>query len=130
MFRLCWIDSYVGQPINDLYLFLLETVHSIYWYICCLKDNFFYWKGCTFTGFKNHEYLGEKKVYEGPAVWSDLAAFDLGEVNGFSSYYCDCDMNYITCIPEDSYALVLYCDASSAQVIIQSNFSKYHKEQP
>ncbi len=33
------------------------------------------------------------------------------------SYMCDCDMNYINCVPTDNYEVVLYCDASSASVI-------------
>ena len=38
-------------------------------------------------------------------------------VDGFASYYCECSMSYIDCVPEDRLVLVLYCDASSAQVL-------------
>jgi hypothetical protein len=36
--------------------------------------------------------------------------------DGFRSIMCDCAMNYITCVPEDRFEVVLYCDASSATV--------------
>jgi hypothetical protein len=74
-------------------------------------------QGCTFNGFKDHNFLGEKKTFKGPTVLSNVPTFDYGtEVGGFVSYYCDCDMAYITCTPSDTFALVLYCDASGAQV--------------
>ncbi len=76
--------------------------------------------GCTFHGFRYQDYLGEKKVFDGPATISDLPAYDFGDVDGFKSYYCECELSYIDCVPEDKYALVLYCDASSAQVKEQS----------
>ena len=35
---------------------------------------------------------------------------------------CDCAMNYITCVPEDRFEVVLYCDASSATVSFWQRF--------
>ena len=75
--------------------------------------------GCFFKGFKDHNFVGEQKTFKGPGVWSNVDNFDYGtELGGFKSYYCDCDMAYLTCEPSDAFVLVLSCDASDAQVKI------------
>ncbi len=73
--------------------------------------------GCTFKGYHKSSYSGDMKLYEGPVLVPNEPGFSYGRpIGGFGSFFCECDMNYINCIPEDNYEAVLYCDASSAQV--------------
>jgi hypothetical protein len=66
-------------------------------------------------------FQGEKNVFKGPVVLSEAPGLVTAEdpatyPDGFRSYMCDCDMNYINCVPTDNFEVVLYCDASSASV--------------
>ena len=67
---------------------------------------------------------GEKKIFDGPVTLSEAPGLVTGEnpedPDGFRSIMCDCAMNYITCVPEDKFEVVLYCDASAAIVSIPS----------
>jgi hypothetical protein len=68
----------------------------------------------------NFKFQGEKHIFQGPALLSETPGLVTGEnpedPDGFRSIMCDCAMAYISCVPEDKFEVVLYCDASMATV--------------
>ena len=39
----------------------------------------------------------------------------IGEID-LRSWYIDCDMSYVNCVPEDSYQVIFTCDGTGATV--------------
>jgi hypothetical protein len=53
----------------------------------------------------------------GPALYTQAPGFDFDGVGrGFKSWYTDCDMSYVNCVPEDNFQVIFTCNGLEATV--------------
>ena len=80
--------------------------------------------GCTFYQFTDYNNVAE--VFEG----GSYPLVDNGQGNGGScakgvrQMKCRCNMANVNCVPEDSYEVVMQCDATLAQADSECNYQK------
>ena len=74
--------------------------------------------GCTLYVFHDNNFGGKYDRYDGPSIISKVDSGDGSEgdycANGNPSFQCRCGMKPVSCVPEDSFAVVLRCDATGA----------------
>jgi hypothetical protein len=84
--------------------------------------------GCTFYQFNEQYYGGGWKNYEGPAIYSKIEngpdTTETGCAKGRPGIKCRCGMKHFSCVPEDSYNMVLICDATNAAADTECNYMK------
>ncbi len=84
--------------------------------------------GCTLYTFHEPNYNGGWAVYEGPNIWPKLQdgsdATDEGCARGRPGMMCRCQMRHFNCVPEDSFNVVLRCDATNAREDSECNYIK------
>jgi len=75
--------------------------------------------GCTFTGFKETNYQGEKYIVQGPAIQSHVTFnsgfnHNHGDVGWFGSYVTTCEQSLPKCEPMDEWVTVGSLDNSQS----------------
>lgn len=84
--------------------------------------------GCSLYVFHKNNYAGSYDRYDGPAIIANVrsgqGSATEGCADGNPSIQCRCTMDPVSCTPDDSYAVVLRCDATGA---IEPTNCKYVK---
>ena len=76
--------------------------------------------GCTLYVFHDTNYGGKYDKYDGPGIYSKVNtghdSTDDGCAKGHPSFQCRCRMEPVSCTPQDTFAVVLRCDATGKRL--------------
>jgi len=86
--------------------------------------------GCTLYAYSDHDYIGERVDFIGPATFPDgctggrCPTWNSGDFWGWPSFKCRCQQDPIICEPSDRWKTIMQCDNTPSSVETKCSYTK------